>query len=45
MATDKPQITIYDNETGLTVVRDMTAEELAELEANAPTNFTYPDNA
>jgi hypothetical protein len=31
MATDKKQITIYDHKTGATIVRDMTAEEIAEL--------------
>ena len=28
--SDKPQITIHDASTGKTIVRDMTAEEIAE---------------
>ena len=44
MATDKPEITIYDNKTGITVVRVMTDEELLELEANAPNFPAYPAN-
>jgi hypothetical protein len=37
-------ISIYDNATGETVVREMTAEEIAFMEPkpNLPENFTIP---
>jgi len=34
MATTKPQITIHNAETGEIITRDMTAEEIAQREAD-----------
>jgi hypothetical protein len=36
MDSDKPQITIYDHNTGETIVRDMTDNELKELADATP---------
>jgi hypothetical protein len=35
---NKPQITIYDNATGVTTVRDMTFEELEQAQ---PIKYKY----
>ena len=34
MATTKPQTTVHDAETGEIITRDMTAEEIAQREAD-----------